>query len=269
MKRQHTNAFTLIELLTVIGIIVLLAAILMPTIGAAMRTARMAKVQSRLQNLASGCEHYKMDNGYYPGQAYSNQLTGSTPPGALTGSQMLGMCLIPPKNPSGTWNGVSSAGWGDASQRVGLYVNYKYSSDPLTADLFDPADSNSNAFVGTVSGMNRPCSVSDGFASKPTAILYYPSRAGAWGIGDKYKEGDNADYVLPSRDYMPSQPNNTSVEWRNMDPSGPPPNGDFYSYIRDYRLPSSTAHNDSGFLLMAANGKRFYACEDSPHNWSN
>ena len=64
MKR---NAFTLIELLTVIAIIGILAAILIPTVGAVRKSARQTQSLSNLKQLGSAMLLYVNDNkGSFP-----------------------------------------------------------------------------------------------------------------------------------------------------------------------------------------------------------
>jgi prepilin-type N-terminal cleavage/methylation domain-containing protein/prepilin-type processing-associated H-X9-DG protein len=60
-------AFTLIELLTVIAIIGILAAILIPTVGAVRKKAAQAKAQSGLRQIGQTFYTYSQDNkGYFP-----------------------------------------------------------------------------------------------------------------------------------------------------------------------------------------------------------
>lgn len=56
--RAHKGGFTLIELLVVIGIIVVLISILLPSLGAARDTARMAKCLSNQKQILAGMSSY-------------------------------------------------------------------------------------------------------------------------------------------------------------------------------------------------------------------
>lgn len=64
MRRQ--NAFTLIELLIVVAIIGILAAIAVPNFLNAQMRAKIARVQSELRSVGDACEMYRTDHGQYP-----------------------------------------------------------------------------------------------------------------------------------------------------------------------------------------------------------
>lgn len=64
---NRTNAFTLIELLIVVAIIGILAAIAVPNFLNAQMRAKIAKVESDMKSLSSSLEMYLLDNGSYPG----------------------------------------------------------------------------------------------------------------------------------------------------------------------------------------------------------
>jgi prepilin-type N-terminal cleavage/methylation domain-containing protein len=68
-RSQRHRAFTLVELLTVISIITLLIAILLPSLRRARQQARRAKDQKLLRVLESGLETYHHDFGRYPDSA--------------------------------------------------------------------------------------------------------------------------------------------------------------------------------------------------------
>ncbi len=66
MTRGDSRGFTLVEMLVVIGIIVVLVAILVPTIQSARHKAGMTKCQTQLHNLVLALEDYKDRYNYYP-----------------------------------------------------------------------------------------------------------------------------------------------------------------------------------------------------------
>ena len=80
---RRRRAFTLVELIVVIGIIALLVSILIPTVSAIRRAASGVTTSSYLTNLAAAAEAYRTEFGAYPGVLGDRQVgqVGST--GAL------------------------------------------------------------------------------------------------------------------------------------------------------------------------------------------
>ncbi len=64
--KAYNKAFTLIELLTVIAIIGILASILIPVVGSVRESARAAKCTSNLRQLVSAALVFDQENGYLP-----------------------------------------------------------------------------------------------------------------------------------------------------------------------------------------------------------
>src|SRR5688572_30873436 len=71
-RRRFRNAFTLVELLVVIGIIALLISILLPSLAAARRQAKSVTSLSNLRQVGIGIVQYRIENkGYYPLAAWN------------------------------------------------------------------------------------------------------------------------------------------------------------------------------------------------------
>ncbi len=68
MKNNAKSAFTMIEMLVVIGIIGILASVLLATFGGASDSARASQCEANMRNLATACITYAMQesNGFFP-----------------------------------------------------------------------------------------------------------------------------------------------------------------------------------------------------------
>lgn len=65
-KTHHRPAFTLVEMLVVIVIIGILAALLVPAVFRAMNAAKEARIGLEVANLAAAMERFKVEYGSYP-----------------------------------------------------------------------------------------------------------------------------------------------------------------------------------------------------------
>ncbi len=82
-RRGH-GAFTLIELLTVIAIILVLAGLLLNIAGNANYKSSFARASAEIQAMSTALESYKADNGTYPRNAVSDATVTSDNMDALT-----------------------------------------------------------------------------------------------------------------------------------------------------------------------------------------
>lgn len=74
-RKNARSAFTLIELLTVMAIIGILAAIIIPTISSARTSANKAKTKVLFQQLTIAMEQFRQEYGFYPNLGAANKLS--------------------------------------------------------------------------------------------------------------------------------------------------------------------------------------------------
>ena len=65
-KRRYNAAFTLIELLVVIAIIIVLAGLVLSTVGYVQKKGARSRAETEIAAMSAACESYKADNGIYP-----------------------------------------------------------------------------------------------------------------------------------------------------------------------------------------------------------
>ncbi len=64
--RRHYNAFTLIELVVVFGLILVLTGLVLSTVGYARKKGARARAETEIAAMSAACESYKADNAVYP-----------------------------------------------------------------------------------------------------------------------------------------------------------------------------------------------------------
>jgi type II secretory pathway pseudopilin PulG len=70
-----TTAFTLIELLIVIATIIVLAGLVLSTVGYVQKKGARSRAETEIAAMSVACESYKADNGIYPRDNTTNQYT--------------------------------------------------------------------------------------------------------------------------------------------------------------------------------------------------
>src|SRR6185437_11689408 len=74
---RRYRAFTLIELIVVIGIIIVLAGLVLSTAGYARKKGARARAETEIAAMSAAIENYKADNGIYPRGPASATTIGS------------------------------------------------------------------------------------------------------------------------------------------------------------------------------------------------
>jgi len=70
-----TTAFSLVELLVVISIIIVLAGLILSTMGYVRKKGARARAETDIAAISAACESYKADNGIYPRDPTANTAT--------------------------------------------------------------------------------------------------------------------------------------------------------------------------------------------------
>ena len=78
MKKVPSAAFTMVEMMVVMAIIVILASLVSGISRYVMNKGKRARAQGEIEMLISACESYKVDNGSYPRHVYTDSATGNT-----------------------------------------------------------------------------------------------------------------------------------------------------------------------------------------------
>jgi prepilin-type N-terminal cleavage/methylation domain-containing protein len=75
---KRCNAFTLIELVLVVGIITVLAGLVLSTVSYARKKGAFARAETEIAAMSAAIENYKADNGIYPTNPDTNALNAQT-----------------------------------------------------------------------------------------------------------------------------------------------------------------------------------------------
>jgi type II secretory pathway pseudopilin PulG len=102
--RGKQNAFTLVELLVVIGIIIILMGILLPVISKMRRAAYTADTANEISQLSTACGQYYATFNAYPGPFSNDYIEGTT-------STVLGTPTIPAKHKLELYDPTLTANW--------------------------------------------------------------------------------------------------------------------------------------------------------------
>jgi Tfp pilus assembly protein PilE len=84
--RGRSNSFTLVELLTVIFIIVILAGLTLAAGEGVMNQAARSRTRAEIQAMSAALESYKADNGIYPSNTFTGGTNGSYSATSLDGT---------------------------------------------------------------------------------------------------------------------------------------------------------------------------------------
>jgi prepilin-type N-terminal cleavage/methylation domain-containing protein len=92
-KRCYTRAFTLIELLVVIAIIIVLAGLILSTVGYVQKKGGRSRAETEIAAMSAACESYKADNGVYPRDAATSDVLDARSSGNPTSYESASLYL--------------------------------------------------------------------------------------------------------------------------------------------------------------------------------
>jgi type II secretory pathway pseudopilin PulG len=77
-QRRCKAGFSLIELFVVISIIIVLAGLILSTVGYVQKKGERARAETEIAAMSAACESYKADNGIYPANPDTNTVDART-----------------------------------------------------------------------------------------------------------------------------------------------------------------------------------------------
>jgi general secretion pathway protein G len=75
---RRYNAFTVLELIVVVGVIVILTGLVLSTVGYARKKGARARAETEIAAMSAAIENYKADNGVYPANSDTNASNAQT-----------------------------------------------------------------------------------------------------------------------------------------------------------------------------------------------
>jgi type II secretory pathway pseudopilin PulG len=75
---RYNSAFTILELLVVIAIIIVLAGLILSTVGYVQKKGARSRAEAEIAAMSASLESYKADNGIYPTSAATNLLKANS-----------------------------------------------------------------------------------------------------------------------------------------------------------------------------------------------
>ena len=161
------RAFTIIELLTVVGVIVVLAGLLVVAVSSASKAAQAASTRSMMGAVSRGLTQFKSDLGYLP-PVLGSPGTGASQTGSVGYLRDL---VIPPILTGGS-----------TPLQVTQIQNY-YSMTSMVEYLIGPGGKDEDGYgaIGTVSQWTDPAVKIAALKESPAAGIRSPLKDGVWG----------------------------------------------------------------------------------------
>lgn len=153
---KNRSAFTLVEMLTVMAVIAILAGLILSTVGYAQKKGASSRAEAEIAALSAACESYKADNGIYPQNTATDALNANN--------------LVNPfhNNPSAypsaslhLYKSLSGDSDANRSRNAGETIYF-----PFKPNMLAPSSG-----TGTVTAINDPFGLSYGYSTAYKANL--------------------------------------------------------------------------------------------------
>jgi type II secretory pathway pseudopilin PulG len=140
-KRLYNTAFTVIELIVVVGIILILAGLILSTAGYARKKGARARAETEIAAMSAACESYKADNAIYPTDASTTEQLDSTASFNPANYQSASLYLYKQLSSDGTGNRQPSG-----KSYMAFKPNMLLPAPPSTATVIAIADPFGNSY---------------------------------------------------------------------------------------------------------------------------
>ena len=169
------RAFTIIELLTVVGVIVVLAGLLVVAVSSASKAAQAASTRSMMGAVSRGLTQFKTDLGYLP-PVLGFPGTGASQNGSVGYLRDL---VLPPILTGGS-----------TPLEVTQIQNY-YSMTAMVEYLIGPGGKDEDGYgaIGTVSQWTDPAVKNAALKESPSSGIRSPLKDGVWGAYSNPNQG--------------------------------------------------------------------------------
>lgn len=301
MKRRKSG-FTIVELLTVIGIMAMLVALLIPAVTAVRLTAKRVSQKAQFASIEMSLTAFKTDYGDYPPSNWWDPAPGLAGPRNYCGAQKLAEALVgwdlmgfQPKSDFRA-NGSNDAGIfvynpNDAvlmAQRKGPYL------EPASAGVFrlvDISPDKPGLFIDTVELAPDTFVLCDVFSVKRitfrkpgifetttqnagTPILYYRANTSSKSLIPSGSPANYQDQIYNPRDNFPLINLGRLADWNKSTAARRRHTLEdfnfFYEYIRDPKITARPwPYRPDSYILISAGPDGEYGTGDDICNFGN
>ena len=181
---RHIGAFTLVELLVVITIIIILAGLVLATVGYVQKKGARSRTEAEIAAISAACESYKADNGIYPRDATTDNLDPTT--------TNIGDYKTPCRYVYGELSGDHDFD-GTPDSGVRSYMPFKPAS-LLRNDMSNPPSS-SNPVTAIRDPFGNSYGYSTAKASNPSGTIGYNPTFDLWSIADGTAGTDQTKWI--------------------------------------------------------------------------